>query len=185
MNVQDLIHFVKNFNHIDQLIDPCSKQYLQGVVFERLFDIVIRFGFCDIFPKPDFKPITNNDNYLLSLINMTPYNNCSIILQNKNDDRYIFIVNKYPKTDDEITRQHSDDYYNIEDLLTMISNNRNIYKNYEIYLIVPNKREVLDRTDQFNEDHILDKTDLNRYFMNFKEDINENINVDWNTHYLN
>ena len=60
-------------------------------------------------------------------------------------------------------------------------------KNYKIYLVVSNKKKVLDKvknanesseyiTEHMTEDNILDKDDLNKYFLAFKQDI---IKINW------
>ena len=56
-----------------------------------------------------------------------------------------------------------------------------IYKNYKIFLLVPNKNAILDKVKNSNvssnyitkyitKDNILDKNDLNKYFLEFKKD---------------
>ena len=61
----------------------------------------------------------------------------------------------------------------------MANKNKHIYKNYKIYLVVPNKITVLDKvkntnksseyiTEHMTKDNILDKYDLNKYFLLFK-----------------
>ena len=70
----------------------------------------------------------------------------------------------------------------------MISDNKHIYKNYQIYLVVPDKLEVLNKVNLANkssnyitkyikEDNILDKSDLNKCFLLFKSDIIKNNNL--------
>lgn len=77
----------------------------------------------------------------------------------------------------------------------MATKNKHIYKNYIIYLVVPNKRFVLNKvrkanksseyiTEHMTENHILDKGDLNKYFMRFKQDILMNANKCWSELYL-
>ena len=77
----------------------------------------------------------------------------------------------------------------------MIDDNKHIYKNYKIYLVVPNKKKVLDKvknanesseyiTEHMTEENILDKNDLNKYFLAFKQDIIKNKDNDWNEIYL-
>ena len=98
-----------------------------------------------------------------------------ITLQNKKDETFIFISSKYPKYNEDIKKQKSVDYYDIQNIIAMIDDNKHIYKNYEIYLVVPNKKNVLDKvktsnkssnyiTKYMTKDNILDKTDLNKYF---------------------
>jgi hypothetical protein len=80
----------------------------------------------------------------------------------------------------------------------MINDNKHLYKKYEIYLVVKNKNKVLNKvisrsrgdmalwavnanitskyiTKYMTDDHILDKDDLNKYFLLFKQDIIKNI----------
>ena len=70
-----------------------------------------------------------------------------------------------------------------------------IYEKFEIFLIVPNKKKVLDKvknanesseyiTDHMTEDNILDKDELNKYFLAFKQDIIKNKDNDWDEIYL-
>ncbi len=72
----------------------------------------------------------------------------------------------------------------------MAFKNKHIYTNYKIYLFVPNKNKVLNKvknanessyyiTEHMTENNILDKDDLNKYFLIFKQDIIKNINEDW------
>jgi hypothetical protein len=78
----------------------------------------------------------------------------------------------------------------------MATENKHIYKNYKIYLVVPNKKKVLDKvknskesskyiTEHMTFNNILDKEDLNKYFLKFKQDIVKNIKKDWQSIYLN
>jgi len=78
----------------------------------------------------------------------------------------------------------------------MATKNKHIYKKYKIYLVVPNKKKVLDKvknanessyyiTEHMTEENILDKTDLNKYFLAFKQDIIKNKLEDWQVVYLN
>ena len=67
----------------------------------------------------------------------------------------------------------------------MATKNKHIYKNYKIYLTVPDKKKVLLKvknsnssseyiTDHMNENNILDLNDLNKYFLLFKHDMIKN-----------
>ena len=208
MNIKDFIDYIITFNNVDDILDNCKTQSEKGFIFERLFDIVIKFGFCEVFTNSNFNHLSGNSNNgkLKILENFNQYLNenvlsgnaggCSdISLQNKNDDTYVFISSKYPKSNGDIKNQQSVDYYDIQNIIAMATKNKHIYKNYNIYLVVPNKKKVLDKvknanesseyiTDHMTEEHILDKTDLNKYFLAFKQDIIKNKNNDWNEIYL-
>ena len=205
----DFINHIISFSNIDNILDECKTQSEKGFIFERLFDIVIKFGFCGIFTNSNFNHLVGNSNNakLKILDNFNQYLNekvfsgnsggCSdITLQNKNDDTYIFISSKYPKSNDDIKKQKSVDYYDIQNIIAMATKNKHIYKNYKIFLVVPNKKKVLDKvknanesskyiTEHMTEDNILDKDDLNKYFLAFKQDIIKNKNNDWQSIYLN
>ena len=207
-NIKSFIDHIITFNNIDDILETCKTQSEKGFIFERLFDIVIKFGFCDIFTNSNFNHLIGNSNNgkLKILENIHKYTEekvlsgnsggCSdITLQNKNDDTFIFISSKYPKSTEDITKQKSVNYYDIQNIIAMATKNKHIYKNYKIYLVVPNKKKVLDKvknanasseyiTEHMNENNILDTNDLNKFFLAFKQDILKNKNEDWNEIYL-
>lgn len=209
MNIKDFIDYIITFDNVDDILENCKTQSEKGFIFERLFDIVIKFGFCNEFTNSNFNHLYGNSNNgkLKILENLNQYLNekvlsgnssgCSdITLQNKNDDNFIFISSKYPKTTEDIKNSKSVDYYDIQNIIAMATKNKHIYKNYKIFLVVPNKKKVLDKVKNANEsseyitehmtgDNILDKTDLNKYFLSFKQDIIKNANEDWQSIYLN
>ena len=49
MNIKDFIDYIITFDNIDDILENCKTQSEKGFIFERLFDIVIKFGFCDVF----------------------------------------------------------------------------------------------------------------------------------------
>ena len=209
MNIKDFIDYIITFDDVDDILENCKTQSEKGFIFERLFDIVIKFGFCDVFTNSNFNHLSGNSNNakLKILENLNQYLNekvlsgnssgCSdITLQNKNDNTFIFISSKYPKTTEDVKKQKSVDYYDIQNIIAIATKNKHIYKNYKIYLVVPNKKKVLDKvknanesseyiTEHMTEDNILDKNDLNKYFLAFKQDIIKNKLEDWQSIYLN
>jgi hypothetical protein len=209
MNIKDFIDYIITFDNVDDILENCKTQSEKGFIFERLFDIVIKFGFCNVFTNSNFNHLSGNSNNakLKILENLNQYLNekvlsgnsggCSdITLQNKNDNTYIFISSKMSKSNEDIKKQKSVDYYDIQNIIAMSTKNKHIYKNYKIYLVVPNKKKVLDKvknanksskyiTEHMTEDNILDKDDLNKYFLAFKQDIIKNKLEDWQSIYLN
>ena len=208
INVKNFINYIINFDNVDNILSNCSTQSEKGYIFERLFDVVIKFGFCEKFENSQFNHLVGNSNNakLKTLINFDKFlkekvisgnsGGCSdITLQNKYDKTYIFISSKYPKTSEDIKKQKSVNYYGIQNIIAIIDKNKNIYKNYKILLVVPDKKKVLDKVKNANEssnyitkymtkDNILDKDDLNKYFLLFKQGIIKNLNNDWNEIYL-
>jgi len=209
MNIFNFIKYIINFDNVDDILENCKTQLDKGIIFERLWDIIIKFGFCDIFSNSNFNHLIGNSNSgkLKILKNLDKYLNekvfsgnsngsSDITLQNKNTDTFIFISSKYPKTTENIKKQKSINYYDIQNIIAMATKNNSIYKNYIIYLVVPNKKKILDKvknanksseyiTEHMTEDHILDQEDLNKFFLKFKEDIIKNANEDWQSIYLN
>ena len=207
MNLKEFIIDIIKHDNIDDILSKCNTQGDMGNVYERTWDIIIKFGFCDIFPNSQYTHLTGNSNNgkLKKLENFNDYLNdkvfsgnsggCSdITLQNNNDDTYIFISSKYPKTQQHLKKSKSVDYYDVQNIIAMISKNNKIFKKYDIYLVVPDKNSVLDKvhnankssqyiTDYMTEDKILDKNDLNKYFLRFKHDILIQMNLDENIDY--
>ena len=201
MNIKDFIDYIITFDDVDDILERTNYQAEKGFIFERLFDIVIKFGFCNVFTNFNHLSGNSNNAKLKILENLNQYLNekvlsgnsggCSdITLQNKNDNTYIFISSKYPKSNENIKKQKLVEYYDIQNIIAIATKNKHIYKNYKIYLVVPNKKIVLDKvknanesskyiTEHMTEDNILDKDDLNKYFLIFKQDIIKNINEDW------
>jgi hypothetical protein len=209
MIIKDFIDYIITFDNIYDILDSCKTPQDKGFIFERLFDIVIKFGFCDVFTNSNYKHLIGNANnaklkvlqifnqFLNEMVISSNSGGCSdITLQNKNDDTYIFISSKHPKTTEDIKKSKSVDYYDIQKILAMAeTTNKHIYKKYEIFLTVPNKKQVLEKvknanksstyiTNHMTEDHILDEYDLNKYFKAFKQDIIKNKDKDWSELYL-
>lgn len=191
-----ILEFIKEiikYDNVDDILNTCNMQSECGFIFERLFDIVIKFGFCPLFLNTDYYHLVGNSNngklkilqsfdkYLQKLVISGKSTGCSdITLKSKKDDSYIFISSKYPKTDEDIDNEKSVEYYDIQNIIAIIDHNKFIYKKYKIYLIVPDKKIVIDKvrnTDKSSEylskffikENILDKTDLNKYFSEFKK----------------
>ena len=195
MNVGEFITNITTFDSVDSILDTCKNQSEKGSIYERLWDVCIKFGFCNHFQKPDFTHLTGNMNNgtLKPLMTFTRYltekvvsgnsSGCSdISLFNNTDDIYTFISSKYPKSKDDITKQKSVAYYEIQNIISVINANKHIYPNFKICLLVPDKKSVLEKVKNANkssehitkymtETNILDKNDLNKCFLHFKADM--------------
>ena len=191
-NVKEFIEYIKDKDKIDDILNEYETQGEKGFIYERLWDLVIKFGFCLIFPNSKYEHINTNINNgkPKKMSNLQSYltNNkvqsgnsggCSdITLFNKEEQKFIFISSKYPKCDEdnEKIKNKSVDYYDVQNILAVIKDNENIYQNYEIYLLVPNKINVSNAVKQSNKSssyitkhmtNILDKNDLQIYFNDF------------------
>ena len=165
-NIKSFIECIITKNNVKEIIDNFETQSDKGFVFERLFDLVIKFGYCDVFtPNNNFNHIISNVNngvidYLINLQTYLEKNNVSsgnsggasdITLYDIEKEQYIFISSKYPKSNEDIKKSKSVDYYDIQKIIAMIDDNKHIYENYKIYLVVPNKKKVLDKVKQANK----------------------------------
>ena len=62
MKIKDFINHIITFDNIDDILGNCKTQSEKGFIFERLFDIVIKFGFCDVFSNSNFNHLIGNSN---------------------------------------------------------------------------------------------------------------------------
>ena len=199
MNVDEFIKHITTFENIDSILDTCNNQSEKGFIYERLWDVCIKFGYCDHFPRSDFTHMVGNMNngnlkiltsftyYLTEKVCSGNSSGCSdISLFNNTNDTFTFISSKYPKNKDDITKQKSVAYYEVQNIISVIDANKHIYPNFNIYLLVPDKKSVLEKvknankssnyiTKYMNEHNILDKNDLNKCFLRFKSDMIKHI----------
>jgi hypothetical protein len=197
-NLKEFINYIITKQNIDSILDEFETQGEKGFVFERLFDLVIKFGYCQLFPSRKYKHIISNVNNgkIKVMKNLQKYltenkvssgnsGGCSdISLYDEVHDKYIFISSKYPKCDSDKKSIKTKPviYYDIQNILAMINENLSIYKNYSIYLLVPSKSNLLEVVKNANKsseyitkymssNNILDKSDLEKYFSEFKKDL--------------
>jgi len=73
IRLDEFINNIIKCNSIDDILDKCKTQSIKGFVFERLWDIIIKFGFCPIFSNSKFiHKIGNvNNGKLKTLENLT------------------------------------------------------------------------------------------------------------------
>jgi hypothetical protein len=207
MIIEEFIAHIATFESIDSILDTCKNQSEKGFIYERLWDVCIKFGFCNQFQKSDFthmtgnmntgnlKPLTTFAHYLAEKVVSGNSSGCSdISLLNNVDDTFTFISSKYPKSKNEITKQKSVAYYEVQNIISAIDDNKHIYPNFNIWLLVPDKESVLEKvknankssnhiTKYMNEHQILDKNDLNTCFLQFKADILKHLNINAKINY--
>ena len=195
MNVEEFMKHITTFESVDSILDTCNNQSEKGFIYERLWDVCIKFGFCNHFQKSDFthmignmnngnlKQLTTFTHYLTEKVVSGNSSGCSdISLFNNADDTFTFISSKYPKSKDDITKQKSVAYYEVQNIISVIDANKHIYPNFKICLLVPDKKSVLEKVKNANkssnyitkymtEQNILDKNDLNKCFLRFKADM--------------
>ena len=98
MNIRSFIEYIISFDNVNDILENCKTQSEKGFIFERVFDIVIKFGFCDVFINSNFNHLYGNSNnaklkivekfnqYINEKVLSGNSGGCSdITLQNKND----------------------------------------------------------------------------------------------------
>ncbi len=177
-------------NSVIDIINDANTHSEKGFAFEGIANILIKFNFLTDFFNENYVHIDGNVNngkprYITSLKNYIENNSfisgnsggvSDITLYNKNTDTYVFITSKFFK-DDESKDVKS---YDIQNIVSVIEDNKEIYKNFEIYILVKDKNTILKKASNSNSssnyiskyisnDKIIDLTDLEKAFHNFKE----------------
>ncbi|ARF10089.1 restriction-modification methylase [Indivirus ILV1] len=197
MSLIDLLNQIKNARMLDDVLNQYKTKSEKGFVYERLWDLVIKFGFCRLFPLSNIVHLVGNSNTgnLKELTSLKKYIENGKIISGKSsgvsditmfdkvNKKYIFISSKY-YTEDKKNKK-SVKSYDIADIISMASHKDHKYQNeYEIYLMVFDKNKVLKKeklasnsseyiTKHIDEKHVLDKNDLEMCFLIFKASISK------------
>ena len=178
--------FLKN-DTIQNILDLYPDSQEKGKKFERCADLIIKLGFLSMFPNNKHKHVIGNINEgkftflsdFKQYIDKETANSgnktgiSDITLYDESEDKYIFISSKCFKNESTVNN------YDIQDIKAMIDHNKHIYKNTEIFLIVNDKTELMDKVSKshgssnyiskfMDEKHIIDLNDLENAFLNLK-----------------
>ena len=189
------IQQVSTFDEILQSVNGKTKaetQSKRGNVFEKVCDIIIKFGFYSILPNDIYdhyegnintcklKKVDNLETYLrcLSVFSKGKGGSSDITLQNKKNGKWVFMSSKFYLDDSK----KSIDNFDVEKILATVEHQSHKYKEWDIYLVVNNKQKVLDiiassqSTNSYikeNIHHILDLGDLEICFQHLKHSIQD------------
>ena len=188
----ELIERIQQVSTFDELLKSIETQSKRGNIFEKVWDIIIKFGFCSILSNDIYdhyegnvntcklKKVDDLEKYLqyLSVFSKGKGGASDITLQNKNNDKWVFMSSKFYVDDSK----KSIDKYDVEKLLAIVKQHTHKYKDFDIYLLVNNKQKVLDilsasqSTNNYiksniHHHHILDLKDLEICFQKFKSAI--------------
>ena len=187
------IQQVTTFEILLQSVNGKTKaetQSKRGNVFEKVWDIIIKFGFYSILPNDIYdhyggnintcklKKIVDLEIYLrdMSVFSKGKGGSSDITLQNKNNGKWVFMSSKFYLDDSK----KSIDNYDVEKILAIVKQHSHKYKECDIYLAVNNKQKVMNiitssqATNNYikeNIHHILDLEDLEICFQNLKHSI--------------
>jgi hypothetical protein len=199
MNGIDLFERVKKANTFAELLQSDADyktQSVRGNLFEKMWDFIIKFGFDIILSNDEYdhyqgnintcklKKVDNLELYLqkLRIFSKGCGGTSDITLQNKKTGRWIFMSSKFYLDDSK----KKIDNYDVEKILAITKQHAHKYKAFDIYLLVNNKQKVLNiirasqQTNNYiveNIHHILDLSDLECGFQNFKKAI-QNVPID-------
>lgn len=199
MNGIELFERIKEVSTLDELLQSINgktireTQSKRGNLFEKIWSIVIIFGFCSMLPNDTYdhyegtvnqcklKKITDLERYLQKLTVFSKGERggtSDITLKNKNNGKWTFISSKFFLDDSN----RPVDKYDVEKLLAIIQHHSHKYKEFDIYIIVNNKQKVLAKIDRSqgnsnyitkNIHHILDLEDLKICFKELKLSIQD------------
>jgi len=62
MSILNFIDFIITFDNVENILDNYKTQSEKGCIFEKLYDIIIKFGFCDVFPNYIYNHLIGNVN---------------------------------------------------------------------------------------------------------------------------
>ena len=196
MNGIELFERIQQVSTFDELLQSVNgktkaeTQSKRGNVFEKVWDIIIKFGFYSILPNDIYDHYEGNINtcklkkvadleiYLrdISVFSKGKGGSSDITLQNKNNGKWVFMSSKFYLDDSK----KSIDNYDVEKILAIVKQHSHKYKEYDIYLVVNNKQKVMNiitssqATNNYikeNIHHILDLEDLEICFQNLKHSI--------------
>lgn len=155
MTIRDFIGYIIKFDNVHDILKECRSTSEKGLIFERLYDIIIKTGFCDEFPRYKFTHLVGNvntvrfktlnsfDKYFQTKVYSIKTGGCSDITLLSLDGTYIFISSKYfdkKKTNDTKNKERKTIYcYDIQHIMAVIADNKHIYKKTKIYLVVRDK----------------------------------------------
>jgi len=154
MCIDDFIKHIIKFNNINDIINSIEDLSIKGFVYERLWDIILKFGFCDLFLNHRYEHIIGNINNGL-IKKLTTYENylkenvisgnssgvSDITLLEKSTNTYIFLTSKYYKN--VIDKSVND--FDISNMIAVIDYNKHIYQKYKIMILCNDKRELMKK----------------------------------------
>jgi hypothetical protein len=211
MNGIELFERIQEVSTFDELLQSVNgktaadTQSKRGNLFEKVCDIIIKFGFYSILPNDiydhyagnintcDLKKVDNLEIYLQSLASVLSKGkggSSDITLQNKNNDKWVFMSSKFHLDDSKKSIKD----YDVHDILAVVKQHSHKYKECDIYLIVNNKQKVLDvisssqSTNDYitkNIHHILDLGEMEICFQNLKHAIQDITINDVNSKFCN
>lgn len=74
VRIEKFIDVILEYDSVEEILNLCQEYSEKGFVYERLWDIVIKFGYCDKFPNSQFVHIVGNVNTMkIEKLNLNKY----------------------------------------------------------------------------------------------------------------
>ena len=147
-----LIEIIKNENSAKDILNKFNTFSEKGNVYEKLWDFVIKFGCIDKYQNDSISHYNGNINTCkMNIVNdLELYiNNLKVLSKNdggssditmkcKNIGKWIFMSSKFYL--DDSNKSIKD--YDIQDIMAVMKEKSYFYKDYEICLLVNDKKKV-------------------------------------------
>lgn len=192
MDGVELFETIKQNSSVIKILNIVKNHSKRGYLYEKLWSVIIKFGFCTKFPNDEYVHYDGNINTCnihvvedleMFLKNMTVFGkgdggSSDITLRHKDSGKWIFISCKYYL--DDATKSIKD--YDISDIIANAERCRYMYDNYDIYLIVNDSVEVKRIIDNVQETSknikecvtdVFGIKDLTSYFRRFMKAIRD------------
>jgi len=187
------INFIKNVmctsNSVTDIITQYNTARKKGYAYQRLWDILIRLGFCKEFNRKFYDnyegsiehnptKIKNYERFFKDTHGIGPGGSSDITLRRKKDKKWVFVSCKYNVNTKDV------DKYDITKIFNAATKKKSLYDdNFMIYIFVKNKKKAQEKFERsttssikeciYNEEtkqwNIFGKTDLKQCFQKFKD----------------
>lgn len=191
-----LIEIIKTENSVKDILDKFSTFSEKGNVYEKLWDFIIKFGYVDKYQNNCVIHYNGNINICktnivndleLYIKNLKVFSknyggSSDITMKYINNEKWIFMSSKFYL--DDCNKSIKD--YDIQDIMAVMKDKSYFYKDYEICLLVNDKKKVekIIKSSQITNNYLVsnisqiyDLNNLEKYFQVLKKELNE-INYD-------
>jgi hypothetical protein len=197
----ELYELIQQFSTFNELLQSknCETDSKRGNVFEKVCDLIIKFGFHPNFPNDTYDNFDANintstlkkvDNLEIYLQRKSVFGNglggsSDITLQHKVTEKWIFISSKFYS--DDSNKSVSD--YDVQTINSAVStkHTQKYNNNYDVYLMVNDKQKVITKIKSSHDtsehliveddNRIFGLSDMEPYYKSLRDSI-QNIPID-------
>ena len=98
-NIREFLEWSIKYDNIQEILDNYDNLSMRGFIYERLWDIIFKFNYCDLFNSPDYEHKINNMNKAKTkkLVNLNTYLTASLIKKRHKKHQYFKYKNFFMK----------------------------------------------------------------------------------------